>query len=71
MLNDFHDETDARQQTPKAYPASSRQLNYLCSLAEYEGLDGEDLASIHYNKDVADLTGDEAGALIEIINGRY
>ncbi len=57
------------QRTSQSYPASARQLDYLCNLAEREGMDAEALASIHCNKDVADLTEGEASALIAAING--
>lgn len=57
------------QRTRKTHPASPKQLDYLCDLAEKEGMDAEALASIGYNKDVADLTEDEAGALIAAIHG--
>ena len=57
------------QLTSQSYPASARQLNYLCDLAEREGMDAEALASIRCNKDVANLTEGEADALIAAING--
>lgn len=68
MYADGDDNTEDLSRIPKPYPASTRQLNYLCTLAERKGMDGEALASIHYRKDVADLTEDEAGTLITIIS---
>ena len=47
--------------------ASSQMLSYVFSLAEQYGVDAEALSSMHFSKDMADLSEIEAGALIEII----
>lgn len=67
MIDKGHDEQEEYQRPPKALPASARQRDYLWNLAKGEGMDAEDLASIHYGKDMADLTEDEACALITSI----
>ena len=67
MLN-VNNDTPDEQRTAKAYPASTKLLSYLWNVAEREGMDAEALAGIHCKKDMADLTEDEATALIELIN---
>ena len=47
--------------------ASSQMLSYVFSLAEQYGVDAEALSSMHFSKDLAELSEIEAGALIEII----
>lgn len=64
MSYNEYDDTNDRQQIIKSSPASIRQLRYFCHLAEQEGMDGEDLASLHFGKDVIDLTEDEVSTLI-------
>ena len=49
---------------PKASP---KMLSYVFSLAEQYGVDAEALSSMHFSKDLAELSEIEAGALIEII----
>ena len=49
---------------PKASP---KMLSYVFSLAVQYGVDAEALSSMHFSKDLADLSEIEAGALIEII----
>ena len=46
---------------PKASP---KMLSYVFSLAEQYGVDAEALSSMHFSKDMADLSEIEAGALI-------
>ena len=47
--------------------ASTKMLSYVFSLAEQYGVDAEALSSMHFSKDLAELSEIEAGALIEII----
>ena len=49
---------------PKASP---KMLSYVFSLAVQYGVDAEALSSMHFSKDLADLSEIEAGALIETI----
>ena len=49
---------------PKASP---QMLSYVFSLALQFGVDAEALSSMHFSKDLADLSETEADALIEII----
>jgi len=49
---------------PKASP---KMLSYVFSLAVQYGFDAEALSSMHFSKDLADLSEIEAGALIETI----
>ena len=51
----------------KLHPASPQMLSYVFSLAIQHGVDAEALSSMHFSKDLADLSEIEAGALIEII----
>ena len=47
--------------------ASHQMLSYVFNLAEQYSVDAEALSSMHFSKDMADLSEIEAGALIEII----
>ena len=49
---------------PKASP---KMLSYVFSLAVQYGFDAEALSSMHFSKDLADLSEIEVGALIETI----
>ena len=49
---------------PKASP---KMLSYVFRLAVQYGVDAEALSSMHFSKDLADLSETEADALIEII----
>ena len=71
MFDSGYDDGEGSSCPPKAYPASARQIDYLWNLAEREGMDAESLASIHCKKDIADLTEDEVGDLIAVINEDY
>lgn len=51
----------------KPHKASPQMLSYVFSLAVQYGVDAEVLSSMHFSKDLADLSEIEAGALIEII----
>ncbi len=51
----------------KPHKASPQLLSYVFSLAVQYGVDAEALSSMHFSKDMADLSEIEAGALIEII----
>ena len=51
----------------KQHKASPQLLSYVFSLALQFGVDAEALSSMHFSKDLADLSEIEAGALIEII----
>ena len=51
----------------KLHPASPQMLSYVFSLAIQHGVDAEALSSMHFSKDLADLSEIEAGALIETI----
>ena len=53
--------------TNKPPKASPKMLSYVFSLAVQFGVDAEALSSMHFSKDLADLSEIEAGALIEII----
>ena len=53
--------------TNKPPKASPKMLSYVFSLAVQYGVDAEALSSMHFSKDLADLSEIEAGALIEII----
>ena len=53
--------------TNKPPKASPKMLSYVFSLAVQHGVDAEALSSMHFSKDLADLSEIEAGALIEII----
>ena len=53
--------------TSKPPKASPKMLSYVFSLAVQYGVDAEALSSMHFSKDLADLSEIEAGALIEII----
>ena len=53
--------------TNKPPKASPKILSYVFSLAVQHGVDAEVLSSMHFRKDLADLSEIEAGALIEII----
>lgn len=51
----------------KPHKASPQMLSYVFSLAVQYGVDAEVLSSMHFSKDLADLSEIEVGALIEII----
>ena len=51
----------------KQLKASPQMLSFVFSLAVQYGVDAEALSSMHFSKDMADLSEIEAGALIEII----
>ena len=53
--------------TNKPPKASTKMLSYVFSLAVQHGVDAEALSSMHFSKDLADLSEIEAGALNEII----
>ena len=53
--------------TSKPPKASPKMLSYVFSLAVQYGVDAEALSSMHFSKDLADLSEIEAGALIETI----
>lgn len=53
--------------TNKPPKASPKMLSYVFSLAVQFGVDAEALSSMHFSKDLADLSEIEAGALIETI----
>ena len=53
--------------TNKPPKDSPKMLSYVFSLAVQYGIDAESLSSMHFSKDLADLSEIEAGALIEII----
>lgn len=53
--------------TNKPPKASPKMLSYVFNLAVQHGVDAEALSSMHFSKDLADLSEIEAGALIEII----
>ena len=53
--------------TSKPPKASPKMLSYVFSLAVQYGFDAEALSSMHFSKDLADLSEIEAGALIETI----
>ena len=53
--------------TNKPPKASPKMLSYVFSLAVQYGVDAEALSSMHFSKDLADLSEIEAGALIETI----
>ena len=51
--------------TPRSanQPASDKQLCYAYDLAERQGLDAEALCSIHFSKEFAEMTANEASQL--------
>ena len=51
----------------KQHKSSPQMLSFVFSLAVQYGVDAEALSSMHFSKDMADLSEIEAGALIEII----
>ena len=50
-----------------ALPAFEKQLNYLFDLAERQGLDAEALCSIHFSKEFAEMTANEASQPIDLL----
>lgn len=68
MFYSDSENTENCQRIPKTRSASNMLLMYFCNLAEQEGLDSETLASIHFSKDVADLSETEVSTLIAAIN---
>ena len=50
-----------------AQPAFGKQLSYLFDLAERQGLDAEALCSIHFSKEFAEMTANEASQLIDLL----
>ena len=55
--------------TPRSanQPASDKQLCYAYDLAERQGLDAEALCSIHFSKEFAEMTANEASQLIDLL----
>ena len=55
--------------TPRSanQPASDKQLCYAYDLAERKGLDAEALCSIHFSKEFAEMTANEASQLIDLL----
>ena len=51
----------------KQHKSSPQMLSFVFSIAVQYGVDAEALSSMHFSKDMADLSEIEAGALIEII----
>ena len=51
----------------KLHQTSPQMLSYVFSLDVQYGVGAEALSSMHFSKDLADLSEIEAGALIEII----
>lgn len=47
---------------------SEKQLNFLFDLADWQSLDAEAFCSIHYRKEFAEMTANEASKLINLLN---
>ena len=46
---------------------SEKQLNFLFDLADRQGPDAEALCSIHYRKEIGEMTASEASTLMDLL----